>query len=634
MIVPMSKVYVVVASPDQQGLMERLRHLAVIHLSPVDPRLALPDEKTLAQIDRLQRALQILRQQEPAGEKPDLNPLEAAAETLQIQQSTTEWSNQLVSLHQQIEKLAGWGDVTLQQFEELRQAGIEVKFLSVPADQAGQVQADCVQRLTTDWPGKRVLLAVVHRQPEITVPDTAQWVPLPAKDRPALRRQAAQLDQSLQESKNRLAQLVQQIPHLHEELNRQRQAAQLSKAVKGALSGDHLFALQGWIPAEKALSLAAQLGSAGLQAAVRILPPDPEENPPTLIHYPAWCKPIKGLFDILGTLPGYKELDLAPFFMVALPLFAAMLIGDAGYGMIFILTSLIFYRQMAARAGKIKTNLFLVIGVATLLWGILSANYFGLSPDNVAVAGGYYQMVDGGKVPDHAALRAGTDGWASLGKLMIAVAPVWNADAEYARQLLIKISLVIGCIHIFLAHLRQVFALIPNPRCFSEIGWCVFIWSMLGVIWLLFFGPADLPVPVVLVYAGLVLGFILFLLFSSSHKNPLKRIAIGFASSLLPMLGSFSDIMSYIRLMAVGLAGYYIASAFNNLGASVAPAATWFAAAPIILFGHVLNIALCFIAVFAHGVRLNMLEFSNNAGIQWAGYAYQPFAGDQALADD
>jgi V/A-type H+-transporting ATPase subunit I len=112
-------------------------------------------------------------------------------------------------------------------------------------------------------------------------------------------------------------------------------------------------------------------------------------------------------------------------------------------------------------------------------------------------------------------------------------------------------------------------------------------------------------------------------------SNPLKRFFIGLASSILPLLSTFSDIMSYIRLFAVGLASYYIAAAFNGLGAQVANSATWIGGAPIVIFGHTLNIGLAAIAIFAHGVRLNMLEFSNNAGIKWAGYAYRPFTKDK-----
>jgi len=86
--------------------------------------------------------------------------------------------------------------------------------------------------------------------------------------------------------------------------------------------------------------------------------------------------------------------------------------------------------------------------------------------------------------------------------------------------------------------------------------------------------------------------------------------------------------MSYVRLMAVGLASYYIAMAFNTLAGILADSITWYSVAPevVLLFGHALNIGLAAIAIFAHGVRLNMLEFSSNAGVQWAGFAYAPFA--------
>ena len=122
-------------------------------------------------------------------------------------------------------------------------------------------------------------------------------------------------------------------------------------------------------------------------------------------------------------------------------------------------------------------------------------------------------------------------------------------------------------------------------------------------------------------------GFLLAVVFDRPDLPIAKRLGIGFAGSLLPLLSAFSDTMSYIRLMAVGLASYHIAAAFNRLGAMVADTITWYAVLPILVvaFGHVLNIGLALIAIFAHGVRLNMLEFSNNAGVQWAGYAYTPY---------
>ena len=165
------------------------------------------------------------------------------------------------------------------------------------------------------------------------------------------------------------------------------------------------------------------------------------------------------------------------------------------------------------------------------------------------------------------------------------------------------------------------------------MGWCLILVAMLGVIWILFFKMQNkdrFTVLVPLNVIGILLGVggALVVGFGHPDRNPLKRIGIGFAGSLLPLLGTFSDTMSYIRLMAVGLASFYIASAFNALAVQLAAVTTWFAVVPVLvlLFGHGLNVGLAMIAIFAHGVRLNMLEFSNNAGVQWAGYRYEPFA--------
>ena len=168
--------------------------------------------------------------------------------------------------------------------------------------------------------------------------------------------------------------------------------------------------------------------------------------------------------------------------------------------------------------------------------------------------------------------------------------------------------------------------MLPDIRSIAEIGWAGFLWSMLGVIWLLFFGSYEpMPVSISVIVKGLIISGALIILFTSPDKNPIKMIGRGIASSLLPSLSTFSDTMSYIRLMAVGLATYYIASAFNGLGGTVAHSAHWLLAVPVILFGHGLNIGLTIVAIFAHGVRLNMLEFSNNVGVQWSGYPFKAF---------
>ena len=238
--------------------------------------------------------------------------------------------------------------------------------------------------------------------------------------------------------------------------------------------------------------------------------------------------------------------------------------------------------------------------LATLTWGVMSGNYFGITPQSLKDAG----FENGANV-------------------MAKTAMLWRWDGEAGRVLVMKISLLLGCFHLITAHLRRVVELWPNVRAFAEVGWIIILSDMMALIWfLMFIGADQVPGIVGIILLG---GLLCVTWCSEPHSNPVKRILTGFASSILPLLGTFSDIMSYIRLFAVGLASYYIAAAFNGLGAQVAESATWIAGAPIVIFGHALNLGLAAIAIFAHGVRLNMLEFSNNVGVKWAGYAYQPF---------
>ena len=117
-------------------------------------------------------------------------------------------------------------------------------------------------------------------------------------------------------------------------------------------------------------------------------------------------------------------------------------------------------------------------------------------------------------------------------------------------------------------------------------------------------------------------GGALAIVFAAPSRNPLKRIGLGLANFFLPAIGTFGDSVSYLRLMAIGLAGSALAVAFNEMAGRLPIVGT----IPILILAHALNVSLTIIALLAHGVRLNMLEFSNNLGMQWSGYAYEPFS--------
>jgi V/A-type H+-transporting ATPase subunit I len=120
----------------------------------------------------------------------------------------------------------------------------------------------------------------------------------------------------------------------------------------------------------------------------------------------------------------------------------------------------------------------------------------------------------------------------------------------------------------------------------------------------------------------LIVGGAMAILFAEPSRNVLKMFALGLANFPLSAISTFGDTASYLRLMAIGLAGSVLAVTFNTMTADL----WWPARIPILMVAHALNVGLSIVALFAHGVRLNMLEFSSNLGMQWSGYAYEPFS--------
>ncbi len=593
MIKPMRRVQVAVWGADREALLHRLADLGVLHITPVEPDRALPESEIATELDNVRRAVQMLSSIEPSGEVPEISIREAVTEVLEIQRAQAEYESRLTSLYRQLEQQQVWGEVTIDDLEELRSAGVNLLLYKVPKELVSEVKADAVEVLGEEWKEEAVV-AVIDKTGKVELPDEAGLVPEPVKDNPAIRAEAGEIDARRRKDADRLGELANRLEEITRFFLELEEKCRFSAAMNSGLEDEELFAIEGWAPAEQYERLLPELEASGVTAAARAFEPSEEETPPTLVGYPKWAIPIKGLFDMLHTLPGYREIDLSVFFMIAMPVFAAMLNGDAGYGLILLLPPVLVYRKVKRKLGKEGTLLLIIFGITTVIWGLLNGNIFGVKPDALA-----------------------------------SIAPLERGTEEASRNVLIAISFLIGSAHLVVAHLRRILAIFPDTRALAETGWIIVLLGLLGLIWAMF--PFfDLPVQSSATFITVAAGMGLVILFSSPYPNPLKRLGVGLASSLLPLISSFGDMMSYIRLVAVGLASYYIAVAFNDLGSMVAGPATWAAAAPILVFGHGLNLILIIIAIFAHGVRLNMLEFSSHCSVEWSGYPYTPFARTKA----
>jgi V/A-type H+-transporting ATPase subunit I len=311
---------------------------------------------------------------------------------------------------------------------------------------------------------------------------------------------------------------------------------------------------------------------------------DPEEAP-TLIRNPRWLRPIEPLFAFVGVVPAYGQVDISLPFLVFFSLFFAMIIGDAGYGALFLALTEVG-RRLAPRPQGRVVALLRLLSVVTIVWGLLTGNVFGMQALPSLLA------------------------WMRLEWLTV-------------ERNVIGLTFLVGAVHLTLAHLWNAVRWINSVRALAEVGWVATTWTMYLLARQMVLGDPLPPVAWPLFATGLTL-IVLF-------TTPWRRVPREwFHHALLPLtlVNNFVDVVSYVRLFAVGAATYAVAAAFNQLAAELGLAGPLggVATALVLFFGHALNVLLAAMGVLVHGVRLNTLEFAGHLHLSWTGRPYRPLA--------
>ncbi|OHD66372.1 MAG: hypothetical protein A2176_07785 [Spirochaetes bacterium RBG_13_51_14] len=275
-----------------------------------------------------------------------------------------------------------------------------------------------------------------------------------------------------------------------------------------------------------------------------------------------------------------------------------MIVGDAGYGLIFLLAT-ITARVIFRKAPREPFLLLFITGIATMLWGGITGTWFGIEA-----------------LSRHAALS-----W----MIIPSVASFSLSMEGETDKIMMHICFIIGAVHLSVAHMINFFRLFPSLKSYSEIG-------RLSMIWGLYFLIRNLVLKIELHPASLWLlglGFGMVIVFTEQKGSFIKGVVRGFSNLIIISLGSigfFSDVVSYVRLFAVGLATLEVAKSFNAMASGFGSGIIAVIGAVFVLFfGHALNIILCGMSLIVHGIRLNMLEFSGHLGMEWSGFEYRPF---------
>lgn len=321
------------------------------------------------------------------------------------------------------------------------------------------------------------------------------------------------------------------------------------------------------------------------------------DNPPVKLRNNWFTRQFEVLTDMYGR-PVYDEFDptpiLGPFFL----LFFAMCMGDAGYGILLLIIGWFLKKKVPSMADM--APLVMILGVGTFVVGIVLHTFFGIN------------LYEAAWVPE----------W--LKKVMIS-----GTVAGYDAQMVLAVG--VGVFHICLAMIVKCICYTKRfgfAKTISSWGWTLLIVGAIVTGGLALLGVIDTPaVKIILIVLGIVSGLAIYFL-NDLHRNPLLNIGSGLWDTYNTATGLMGDVLSYLRLYALGLAGGMLGSTFNmlagmTLGISI-PGVNWLLFAFIIIIGHVLNLALSCLGAFVHPLRLTFVEYFKNSGFEGSGRFYRP----------
>jgi V/A-type H+-transporting ATPase subunit I len=615
MIVPMKRVSLVVRDAEREAALVELRRLGVVHLEKT-PAASEALTRLLERKARAQNAAGFLRNYPlPAGAAPSVGAKDVEAlieEVLSLNERRKSEFDAMVAEQKEAARIEPWGDFDPADFGVLSGAGVELKPYELSRKTYERLgSAVAALRLSET---KSTVRCLVVGAPYGGA-DAAALVgetpfALPERSLSALRASMRERESRLADIEERFVRLAPEAAAIERELERVDSALEFEAARAGMDStddtpeGQGLAWLSGFVPGEDGGRVKRAAADHGW--ALIIDDPSDTDAPPTKVKNSAMVRIVQPVFDFLGTVPNYREYDISAWFLLFFSFFFAMIFGDGGYGTILLIAglALAFKAKAAGKPVPDFTRLLLLLAGFSIFWGAVTMSWFGISSEALP---GFFGMID--------------------------IYWISNANPDSGDNVKV-LCFAMGTVQLVIAHLKNIKRDIGSLKFLAQIGQLAMVVGMMSLVLNLVISAERYPLPQYAMYL-IAVGFGLNFCFASYESGHgffvglLKGIVgslTNIVSVFLGVVNVFADIVSYIRLWAVGLAGVAISQTVNNMVGPLMGKLSLFAVGVLILvFGHGLNIMMSVLSVIVHGVRLNMLEFSGHLGMEWSGYAYEPF---------
>ena len=606
MITRMKKLTLLIYHKEYEAFLTQMQQLGVLHVqaaqdgSPSSPGL---EEKLALTKHVHELAVRAENLSATSGKMPGQLP--DAEETVARLDHADEKRHALEQELQRMRKdeaaLRPWGDFDPARVKGLQDIGYAMNFFACPVrlyDTAWE--EDYCATIIRQEEGKTYFVTITPAGTEVSV--NAEWIRLPATSLGDVRRRIADKEKEMAALDDSLRQTAAaDAASLRGYEARLRTSVAFDRVVLDTAhaADNRLMVLQGWIPEDREAEVTRFLASQDVYYEIRAARKD--EDAPIKLKNNAFVRMYEVLTKMYG-MPDYGEFDPTPMIAPFFTLFFAFCLGDSGYGLILIALGLLLKRKLSkSMAGMM--NLVITLGCATTIFGAILGTFFGISLFDSALPDSVKRFMIAGKVE----------------------------GTNYDKQMLLAI--IVGIVHISVA--MTVKAIVTTVRygfkeSLSAWGWMLLVVGFVATGSLAFLNviPSGLS-EWLFIGIGSVAGIGIYLL-NNLHRNVLANIGAGLWDTYNMASGLMGDVLSYLRLYALGLAGGLLGGVFNQLAFMVQDAAGGVAGilccGLILVLGHSLNIAMSCLSAFVHPLRLTFVEYFKNSGYDGQGKAYRPFS--------
>jgi len=638
MIEKMTKVSIVLLNREKEESLKALRKIGLVHLETLEgssEKLSAFKEFT-SNANLSEAILGEIKLSKNTKKVSDLSSEEViklCSEIVTKNDRKKQLLEEISANTTELDRFSKWGSVNLSDFEYLKEKNIQLKLYEVAADKYAEIDPD-IQTILVNNDKRSVRFLILNggnERPEKLIPEAFE-VPFPRLSTDELISEIETDKKEISEIEafyNANAKYLPSITVFKKSLEKDIEFENINAGMSCEKDGSEndLAWISGYVPSEELPVFADECKKNQWALAYEDAQLDDSEVP-TKLKNNKFVSLIYPLTDFLGTVPGYNEYDISGWFLLFFTIFFGMIFGDGGYGLLVTVVALLMMIKNAAAKKPFSPLLGLVtlVGAATVIWGMVTCTWFGIPAELLP------EWLKNLSIPLISSAEADAH-W---------LVP-WNTDPSVyltKDQNLQIFCFALALLQLSIAHIKASIRNCSNRNFLKALGDIGSLLQLIGMFWIVLAMVVNGKVFPMLGYIGnvpvgkieislIAIGFVLSFVFANYEGSIGESILASLKniiSVLLGVVNVFSDIVSYIRLWAVGLAGAAISDTVNTMAGPILGHAILFIFAVLLLvFGHGLNMILNLLSVIVHGVRLNTLEFSTHLGVSWSGKKYQPF---------